>query len=162
MNHFEAKGEIKCALKAGTLVNGLRFFIHFTFQNAEIKYVLRRSPIKKLLAEQANVGFVNRRQGLGFSSPPARDCLCVPGRGPSRHRQRGGELPAEPGLDGPLARQRKEVAGQFWGALWGGLGALHGAVLGHLCPWCCGAVPMSSGTAEAGWKMLFVESTRQA
>jgi len=40
MNHFEAKGEIKCMLEAGTLVNGLWVFIHFTFQNAEIKYVL--------------------------------------------------------------------------------------------------------------------------
>lgn len=40
MNHFEAKGEIKCMLKAGTLVNGLWVFIHFTFQNAEINYVL--------------------------------------------------------------------------------------------------------------------------
>lgn len=39
MNHVEAKGEIKCVLKAATLVNGLWVFIHFTFQNAEIKYV---------------------------------------------------------------------------------------------------------------------------
>lgn len=51
MNHFEAKGEIKRAQKAGTLVNGLRVFIHLPFQNAAVKYVLRRNPIKKLHSE---------------------------------------------------------------------------------------------------------------
>lgn len=39
MNHFEAKQEIKCTLKAGTLRKGLRVFIHFAFQNTETKYV---------------------------------------------------------------------------------------------------------------------------
>lgn len=35
MNRFEAKGEIKCAQKAGTLVNGLRVFIHLTFHGLQ-------------------------------------------------------------------------------------------------------------------------------
>lgn len=37
MNHFEAKQEIKCTLKAGTLRKGLWVFYRFAFPNAETK-----------------------------------------------------------------------------------------------------------------------------
>lgn len=41
MNHFEAKQEIKCTLRAGTLRKGLRVFIHSAFPNAGMKSVGR-------------------------------------------------------------------------------------------------------------------------